>query len=60
MLNTEVIETLLYGYVRWTLRAEDFAVLRIAHHQVLLLVIDFQRRLRNNHAPLSYAKAMKM
>ena len=34
MLMAEVIETLLYGCVTWTLSAQQFARLRSAHHQV--------------------------
>ena len=44
MLKAEIIETLLYGCVTWTLSAQHFARLRSAHHQVLLRVIGFQRR----------------
>ena len=51
--KTEVIKTLLYGCVTWTLRAKHFANLRTAHHQVLLRVIGFHRRLRTDHTTLS-------
>ena len=45
MLKAEVIGTLLYGCVTWTLSVKLFAKLRTAHHQVLLLrVIGFQRK----------------
>ena len=61
MLKAMVIETpLLYGCVTWTLKAEHFAKLRTTHHQVLLRVIGFQRRLFTDHATFSYAKALKM
>ena len=63
MLKAEVIEILLlilYGCTTWTLRAEPFAKLRTARHQVLLPVIGFQRRLRTEHATPSYAKALNM
>ena len=60
MLKAELIETLLFGCVTWTLRVEYFAKLRTAHHLVLLRVIGFQRRLRTDHTTLSYAKALKM
>lgn len=43
MLKVEVIETLLHGYVTWTLRVENLNKLQTAHNQVLLRVIDFQR-----------------
>lgn len=35
-LKAEVIETLLYGCVTWTLSAKHYAKLPTAHHQVLL------------------------
>ena len=60
MLRAGVIETLLYGCVTWILRAEHFAKLRPAHHQVLMQVIGFQRRLCTDQATFSYAKALKM
>jgi len=60
MLKAEVIETLLYGCVTWTLNADHFAKLRSAHHEVLLRVIGFQRRLRTDHTTLSYAKALRI
>ena len=59
MLNAEVIEKLLYRCMTWTLRAEHFAKLQKAHHQVLLRVIRFQLRLRADHANPSYAKSLK-
>ena len=44
----------------WTVRAEHFAKLRMAHHQVLLRVIGFQHRLCADYATLSYPNAHKM
>ena len=58
MRKAEVIETLLYGCVTWTLSEQHFARLRPAH-QVLLRVIGFQRRQRTDSTTLSYAKALK-
>ena len=58
-LKAEVIETLLYGCVTWTLGAEHFAKLRTVHHQVLLRVVAFQRRQRTDYTTLSYAKVLK-
>ena len=58
MLTAEVMETLLYGCVTWTLGKEQFAELRTAHHGFLLRIIGFQRRQRTNHL-MSYAKALK-
>ena len=34
MLKAEVMETLLYGCVTWTLGKERFAELRTAHHRL--------------------------
>ena len=57
MLKPEVMETLLYGCVTWTLGKEHFAELRTAHHRFLLRIIGFQRRLCKDHI-MSYAKAL--
>ena len=57
MLKAEVMETLLYACVTWTLGQEHFAELRTAHHN-LLRIIGFQRRQRADHL-MSYAKALK-
>ena len=59
MLKAEVIGTLLYGCVTWTLSAPHFARPRSVHHQLLLQVIGFQRRQRTDYTILSYAKALK-
>ena len=58
MLKAEVMETLLYGCVTWTLGEEHFADLRSAHHNLLLRIIGFQRRQRIDHL-MSYAKVVK-
>ena len=58
MLKAEVMETLLYGCVTWTLDKEHFAELRTAHHRFLLRIIGFQRRQRTDHF-MSYGKALK-
>ena len=58
MLQAEVMETLLYGCVSWTLGKEHFAELRTARHRILLRVIGFQRRQRTDHL-MSYTKALK-
>ena len=60
MPKAEVIETLVYGCVAWTLVAEQIAKLRTAHRQVLLRVIGVQCRLRADRTTLSYAKALKV
>ena len=58
LLKTEVMETLLYGYVTWALGVEQIAILRTAHHNLLLRIIGFQRRQRTDHR-MSYGKALK-
>ena len=56
MLKAEVMETLLYGCVRWTLGKEHFDELQTAHHRFLLRIVGFQRRQRTDHL-MSYAMA---
>ena len=46
MIKVEVMETLLYGCVTWTLGKEHFAELRTARHRSLARIIGFQRRHR--------------
>ena len=58
LLKAEVIETLLYRCVTWTLGKEQFAELRTAHHRFLLPIIGFQRRQRTDHL-MSYVKGLK-
>ena len=58
MLKAEVLETLLYGCMTWTLGREHYAKLRTVHHQLLLRTIGFSRRQRSDHV-LSYSKALK-
>ena len=58
MIKVEVMETLLYGCVTWTLGKEHFAELRTAHHRLLLRIIGFQRRQLTDHLT-SYGKTLK-
>ena len=58
MLKAEVLETLLYGWMTWTLGREHYAKLWTVHHQPLLRTIGFSRRQRSDHV-LSYPKALK-
>lgn len=44
MLKVEVIETLLYGCVTWTVNASHYDKLRKAHLEILKGVPDFSRR----------------
>ena len=50
MLKAEVLETLLYGWMTWTLDQEHYAKLRTVHHQLLLFIrtIGFSRRQRSD------------
>ena len=57
MLKAELMETLLYGCVTWTLGKEHLAELRTVHHRFLLRIIGFQRRQRTDHL-MSDAKAL--
>ena len=58
MRKAEVMVTLLYECVTWTLGKEHFAELRTAHHKFLLRIISFQRRQRTDHL-MSYAETQK-
>ena len=58
MLKAEVMETLLYACVTWTLGKEHFAELRTAQHRFLLRISGFQRRQRTDHL-MPYAEALK-
>ena len=44
MIKAEVMETLLYVCLTWTLGKKQFAELRTARHRFLLRIIGFQRR----------------
>ena len=57
LLKTEVIETLLYGCVTWTLIATQYDELREVHLEVLPRILGFQRHAENTN--LSYAKALR-
>ena len=58
MLEAEMIETLRYECVTWTLGQDHFAELRTAHDNLLPRIIGFQRRQRTE-PPMSYAKTLK-
>ena len=53
MLKAEVLETLLYGCVRWSPRACHFDTLRRAHHRFLTRCIGWRNYNRADH-PVSY------
>ena len=44
MVKAEAIEVLLYGCSTWILRQEHYAKLRTIHNQVLLRIIEAQRK----------------
>ena len=58
MLNAEVMETLLYRCVTWTLGKEHVTELRTAHHRFPIHITGFQRRQRTDHLT-SYAKVFQ-
>ena len=58
MLKAEVMETLIYGCVTWTLVNENLAEVRTAHRRLLLQNISFQRRQRTDHF-MSYTKVLE-
>ena len=58
VLKSEVMGTLLYGCVTWTLGVEHFAVVHSAHHKLLLRITTFHRRQRTDHR-ITHDKALK-
>ena len=46
MLRAEVLETMLYGYVTWSLRACHYDTLRRAHHRFLTSCIGWRKHNR--------------
>ena len=59
MVKAEVIEALLYGCSRWTLRQVHYAKLRTVHHRVLLRINGTQRK-RLEHRMTSYNRALQI
>ena len=57
MLRAEVIETLLYGCVTWSLSKADYGRLREVHHKMLLRYLGWRKRKRKYHI-ISYASAL--
>ena len=53
MLRTEVLETMLYGCVTWSLRACPYDTLRRAHHRVLTRYIGWRKHNRADR-PIFY------
>ena len=58
VLKAEMMETLVYGCVTWTLGKEHFAELQTERHRFLLRISGFQRRQRTDHL-MPYAEALK-
>ena len=56
--KAEVMETLLYRCVTWTLGNEHVTELRTAHHRFPIHITGFQRRQRTDHLT-SYAKVFQ-
>ena len=57
LLKAEVVETLLYGCIRWSPRKPDYDRLRRVHHSMLLRRLGWRTRKRDDHT-LSYADAL--
>ena len=53
MLRAEVLETMLYGCVTWSLRACHYDTLHQAHHRFLTRCIGWRKHNRADH-PISY------
>ncbi|CAM9704503.1 unnamed protein product, partial [Pylaiella littoralis] len=48
LLQAEVVETLLYGFVTWNLKPAEYRKLRSAHHFFLLRCIGWKKRERTD------------
>ena len=57
MLKAEVMGTMLYGCVTWSPTVTHLAILRTAHHRLLLRCIGWKRKRRHGYRTLSYADA---
>ena len=57
MLNTEVIEILLYGCVTWSPNKPDYDRIRQVHHSMRLQCLGWRKRKPDDHA-LSYTDAL--
>ena len=53
MLRAEVLETMLYGCVKWSPRACQYDTLRRAHHRFLTRCIGWRKNDRADY-PISY------
>ncbi|CAM9944517.1 unnamed protein product [Ascophyllum nodosum] len=59
MVKAEIFEALLYGCNSWTLRQEHYSKLRTVHRQVLLRIIEAQRK-RPDQWMTSYNRALEV
>ena len=57
LLKAEVVETLLYGCMTWSLKKPDYDRLRQVHRSTLLRCLEWRKRKRDDHT-LSYADAL--
>ena len=57
LLKTEVIETLLYGCMTWSLNIPDYDRLRRVQYSMLLRCLGWRKRKRDDHT-LSYADVL--
>ena len=58
MLKAEFMETMLNGCVTWSPTVAHLAILRTAHHRLLLRCIRWKRKRRDCYHMLSYADAL--
>ena len=57
LLKAQVLATLLYGCVTWSLKPADYDRLRKVHHKMLLRCLGWRKRKCEDHT-LSYANAL--
>ena len=57
LLKAEVVETLLYGCMTWSLKKPDYDRIRRVHRSMLLRCFGWRKRKRDDHT-LSYADAL--
>ena len=58
MLKAEVMETMLYGCVTWSPTVTHLAILRTAHHRLLLRCIRWKKKRRDGYHMLSYTDSL--
>ena len=57
-IKAEVMETMLYGCLKRSPTVAHLAILRTAHHRLLLRCIGWKKNRREGHHMLSYADAL--